>query len=154
MGCVPWFGVSNCFSVSLSLHASCRSVLIYAVLPPPSCSGVMAPVRLIPSRGIGDIRANPLPTKGGISLDEEQWDRADQSEWRSDRTRRRNTVDELLGAKTFFLIVEDPAIQPVWIYLCWIYVDNLKRLILKFNTWCCSILMRKNQKSSGCDFSS
>lgn len=44
----------------------------------------------------------------GISWDEEQWDSADQSVSRSDRTTVRHTVDELLGASTFLWLLGTP----------------------------------------------
>ncbi|XP_071319611.1 guanine nucleotide-binding protein G(I)/G(S)/G(O) subunit gamma-T2b isoform X1 [Trachinotus anak] len=74
-------------------------------------NGVTAPDCLISSRGIGDIRPNPVPTspksqQPGISWDEEQWDSTDQSVRRSDRTRAGHTVDELLGANTFLRLLE------------------------------------------------
>lgn len=48
----------------LTFSSMSSSGLQGSVFPslPPSCSGVMAPDCLIPSRGIGDIRPNPVPT--------------------------------------------------------------------------------------------
>lgn len=99
------------FSVSVSPPQIC----IFLLLP---VQKVTAPDCLIPSRGIGDIRTNPVPSlpesqPPGISRDEEQWDSTDQSVRRSDRTGRRQTVDELVGANTFSQSVGDPDIEQV-----------------------------------------
>ncbi len=115
--CVPQFTVSNgCSIVSISV-----SHFLHHVSSVRIC--VLVPSSFL-FRGHGSWLFNlitgdwwhqvqscaDLPQKpaAGISWDEEQWDSADQSERRSDRTRGRLTFDELLGADTFLSLLGIP----------------------------------------------